>query len=116
MQTALLRSKVEEDTRQEQQTYRNSLHGASEHSGQVVERAPGSGAARRSDARSQSSGASTSAHEQPSSPGQPGSPPVSPPNRHSSTGRNRLQTVREAAQTAACRRWSSGMPARPARS
>jgi len=93
VQNALLRSKVEEDSRQEKQTYRNSLRGASEHSGRVVERGPGSGAARRSDARSHSSGASTSAHEQPSSPGQPGSPPVSPPNRHSSTGRDRLQTI-----------------------
>ena len=92
VQTALLRSKVEEDSRQEQQTYRNSLRGASEHSGRAIERGPGSGA-RRSDARSCSSGASTSAHEQPSSPGQPVSPPVSPPNRNSSTGRNRLQTI-----------------------
>ena len=93
VQNALLRSKVEDDSRQEQQTYRQSLRGASEHSGRAVERGPGSGAARRSDARSHSSGASTSAHEQPSSPGQPGSRPVSTPNRHSSTGRNRLQTT-----------------------
>ena len=92
VQNALLNSKVEEDSRQEQQTYRNSLRGASQHSGRAVERGPGSGAARRADARSNSSGASTSGQEQPNSPGQPVSPPMCP-NRNSSTGHNRLQTV-----------------------
>ena len=94
MHSALLRSKIEEDSRQEQETYRSSLRGGSEHSGRARERSHGSGAAHRSDARSQSSGASTSAHhEQQSSPGQAVAAPMPPPNRNSSTGRNRLQTA-----------------------
>ena len=72
--------------------YRNSLRGASEHSGRAAERGNGSSSGRKSGARSHSSGASASAHEQTSSPVQAVAPPVSPPNRNSSAGRNRLQT------------------------
>ena len=89
IQNALLRSKVEEDSRQEQEIYRSSRRGASERSSRAAERSGGPG----SEARSHTSCASTSAVEQPSSHGQAVSP-VRSPNRLSSTsGRNRLQTT-----------------------
>ena len=88
VQNALLRSKVEEDSRQEQEAYRGSWRGGSERSSRVVERTCGPG----SGARSQSSGASTSAVEHPSSHGQPSSPAGTPIRHSSATGRHRLQT------------------------